>query len=310
MADTDLRDLEIFQAVARHRNFRRAAAELRLSVSLVSQRMKDLEARLGVRLLNRTTRSVAPTEYGERLYERLAPALRDVADALDDIRGRQDRVTGRLRINAPPPAAHMVLAPMIGPFLERYPGVELEIVTDAIFVDIVAEGFDAGVRWEESLAQDMIALSLGPRQRFAIVASPACIARHGMPAEPSDLLGKPMLSVRFRNHVQHAWEFEKDGRTVNIKPTGPLTSTDSQILIAAALDGAGFLATFEGYVEAHVAEGRLVQLMPDWLPSFAGPYLYYPSRRQPPAALAAFIAFVRERTRITPSAGGGRHASL
>ncbi len=291
--------MAIFQAVARHRNFRRAAAELRLSASLVSQRMKDLEARLGVRLLNRTTRSVSPTEYGERLAARLAPALRDVADALEDIRTRQHRITGRLRINAPPPAAHLVLAPMVAPFLHKHPGVELEIVTDATFVDIVSEGFDAGVRWEESLAQDMIAISLGPRERFVIVASPECIARHGLPREPSDLLDKPLLSVRFRNHVQHAWEFEKDSRTVSIKPKGPFTSTDSRVLIDAALDGVGYLATFEGYVRRLIDEGRLVNLMPDWLPSFTGPYLYYPSRRQPPAALAAFIAFVREWTAVT-----------
>ncbi|MCJ9428676.1 LysR family transcriptional regulator [Kordiimonas marina] len=294
MDDHDLRDLTAFAAVARHKSFRRAAAELRVSVSGLSQRMKALEERLGLRLLNRTTRSVAPTEAGERLLARLTPALRDVEDALADIHERQEAVTGRLRINAPPPAAHLVLAPMIGPFLARHPGIQLEIITDSLFVDIVAEGYDAGVRWEESLAGDMIALSLGPTERYALTASPAFLAAHGIPKVPEDLLGKPMLGIRFKNHVQHAWEFEKDGRTVHIRTEGPFVSNDMRLLIGAALDGIGFVGSFEGYARPYIESGELVELLPDWAVSFPGPFLYYPSRRQPPAPLAAFIAFVRD----------------
>src|SRR5215467_9124279 len=184
MADFDLRDLDAFVAVARTRNFRRAAMESRVSVSSLSQRLRDMEERLGVRLMNRTTRSVALTEAGELLLARVAPALLEVGDALDRVRGLRGVPSGRLRINAPPPAVDLVLAPMIGPFLRAYPQVDLEIVAESSFIDIVGGGYDAGVRYGEHLERDMIAISLGPPQRYALVATPDYLARQGRPKHP------------------------------------------------------------------------------------------------------------------------------
>lgn len=297
MDDLDLRDLSAFAAVARHRNFRRAALEQRVSVSTLSERVRALEERLGLRLLNRTTRSVAPTEAGQRLLDRLAPALREVVEAVAQVRGAADDPSGRLRINAPPPAAQLLLAPLVAGFLERFPRVTLEVVTDSALIDIVAEGFDAGVRYEEHLAQDMIAVPLGPPERYVIVASPALLAVHGVPRTPEDLRDRPCLTTRFRSGRQLPWEFEKDGQTLRIQPEARLSSTLTALLIQAAIDGAGFFLAFEGHVRDEVADGRLVTVLDDWCPPFPGPFLYYPSRRQPPPALAAFVAYVAERRR-------------
>ncbi|EWY39544.1 LysR family transcriptional regulator [Skermanella stibiiresistens SB22] len=294
MEEADLRDLHAFAAVARLRNFRRAALEQRMSVSSLSQRLRDLEERLGVRLLNRTTRSVAATEAGENLLRRIAPALAEIAEAVTEARGRQGVATGRLRINAPAPAAQLVLAPMVAPFLKRHPGIDLEIAVDTSLIDIVAEGYDAGVRFEEHLARDMIAVPLGGPQRYAVVASPEFLAAHGTPTEPEDLLGAPTITTRFRSGAILSWEFERDGRVVRIVTDGPFTCSDIRTQIQAALDGLGFMLTFEGYVTAAVERGRLVRVLDGWNQSFPGPFLYYPSRRQPPAALEAFLAFVRE----------------
>lgn len=290
----DLRDLEAFRAVARHKSFRRAAIEQRVSVSGLSQRLRDLEQRLGVRLLNRTTRSVAPTPAGEALLARIGPALDDLFAAVADARDRSAAPRGRLRISAPAPAIDLVLAPMLPPFLARYPEIELEIVAESNFVDIVAGGYDAGIRWEEHLALDMIAVPLGGPQRYAVVAAPDFLAARGVPEEPSDLLGAPMIGTRFSSGVMLPWEFEKAGRTVKISARGPLAANHIPLHIAAAEAGLGFLATFEGYVAGAVAAGRLVRVLDDWCQPFPGPLLYFPSRRQPPAPLAAFVGFVRE----------------
>lgn len=293
MADPDLRDLAAFAAVARLRNFRRAARELRVSVSSLSQRLRDLEARLGVRLLNRTTRSVAPTEAGEQLLRRIGPALSEVTAAVSDVRNLQGRASGRLRINAPAPAAELVLAPMVAPFLKQYPGIDLEITVDPSLIDIVAAGYDAGVRYEEHLAQDMIAVPLGVQQRYVVVASPEFLAAHGVPRTPSDLLGKPAIATVFPSRALLTWEFERRGRVVKIVPSGPFMSGHVGVLRQAALGGLGFLMTFEGYVQDAIAAGKLVTVLDDWCPAFSGPFLYYPSRRQPPPALQAFLGFVR-----------------
>jgi DNA-binding transcriptional LysR family regulator len=211
MRDFDLCDLDAFIAVARTRNFRRAALENRVSASSLSQRLSDMEERLGVRLTNRTTRSVALTEAGELLLARVAPALSEVGAALDQVRGLRDVPSGRLRINAPPPAVDLVLAPMIGPFLHACPHVELDIVAESSFIDIVDAGFDAGVRYGEHLAQDMIAVSLGPPQRYAVVASAQHVAQHGRPEHPKDLLDRCCIRTRFGSGVMLDWEFEKAG---------------------------------------------------------------------------------------------------
>jgi DNA-binding transcriptional LysR family regulator len=292
MKDFDLRDLDAFVAVARTRNFRRAALEQHVSVSSLSQRLRDMEERLGVRLMNRTTRSVALTEAGELLLARVGPVISDVDAALDEIRGLRGMPSGRLRINAPPPAIDLVLASMVAPFLQAHPQIELEIVGDSSFVDIVATGFDAGVRYGEHLAQDMIAVPLGFPQRYAVVASPQYIAQHGRPKHPKDLLDHPAIRTRFGNGVMPDWEFEKAGRIVKVAPPAKLIATYLGLARRAALDGVGFWSTFEGYARDAVDSGELVSVLEDWCPPFPGPFLYYPSRRQPPPALAAFVAFV------------------
>lgn len=291
-----LDDLDAFAAVARHRSFRRAAAARGVSASTLSQALRDLEARLDVRLLNRTTRSVSLTEAGARLLERLSPALADIAAAMDQVHAERGVPAGALRINAPEPAVELVLAPMVAPFLAAYPQVRLEIIAETAFVDIVAQGYDAGVRWGESLAQDMIAVPIAGPQRFCVVASPELIARTGVPQRPQDLLAHPCLRVRFPSGVRPPWEFERDGKELKLEPEGPLTSNSTRLQLAAALAGAGFLSTFEGQVAEHIAAGRLVSVLEDWLPPFPGPFLYYPSRRHLPAALRAFIDFARVRS--------------
>jgi len=294
MRDFDLRDINAFLAVARTRNFRRAALEQRVSVSSLSQRLRDMEERLGVRLMNRTTRRVALTEAGELLLARVGPAMSDVGEALDQVRGLRGVPSGRLRINAPPPAIDLVLAPMVAPFLREYPQIDLEIVSDTSFVDIVAAGFDAGVRYGEHLAQDMIAVSLGPPQLYAVVASPQYVARHGRPKHPKDMLNHACIRTQFGSGAMLDWEFEKAGRVVKVAPPSKLVATHLGLAMRAAIDGVGFWLTFEGYVREAVKSGVLVSVLDDWCAPFPGPFLYYPSRRQLPPALAAFVAFVAD----------------
>lgn len=299
MNGPDLADLQALAAVARLRHFRKAAIELRMSVSSLSQRLRDLEERLGVRLLNRTTRSVSPTEAGAELLAKVTPALGEITEALRETTAKQGRPSGRLRINVPAPAAELTMAPMLAAFLARYPDTELEIMGDAALIDIVAGGFDAGVRYEESLALDMIAVPLGGPERYLCVASPACLAQHGVPQEPGDLLSRPLIATRFASGVALPWEFEREGRVVRIAPRAVLTTNMPHVQVRAAIDGAGFLITFEGYVQEAVKAGALVPVLEDWLPPFSGPFLYYPSRRQPPPALAAFLGFLRDWRRQT-----------
>ena len=209
---SDVHDLEAFIAVARTRNFRRAAVEQRVSVSSLSQRLRDLEERLGIRLINRTTRSVALTQAGDLLLARIAPAMSTITDALDQVRGLSAMPSGRLRINAPAPAVDLVIAPMVAPFLKQFPQIELEIVAQTALIDIVEAGFDAGVRWGEHLAQDMIAIPLGGPQRYAVVATPDVVAKHGRPKHPKDLLDLPCLRTRFRERCD-ARLGVREGRT-------------------------------------------------------------------------------------------------
>jgi len=294
MNDLDLRDLGVFLAVARTRNFRRAALDERVSVSSLSQRLRAMEERLGVRLMNRTTRSVALTEAGELLLARVGPAIQEVSGAIEEMRGLRAMPSGRLRINAPPPAIDLVLAPMVAPFIEAYPQIELEIIAETSFVDIVAQGFDAGVRYGEHLAKDMIAVPLSPPQRYAVVASPDYVARHGKPKHPKDLLDHRCIRIRFGRGALLDWEFEKAGQVVKVSPPPRLIANYPGLVQRAARDGFGFWLTFEGYVREDIKAGRLVSVLDDWCAPFPGPLLYYPSRRQPPPALAAFVAFAGE----------------
>lgn len=297
MDERNLRDLAVFAAVAEERSFRAAARRLNLSVSSLSQRLKELEERLGARLLNRTTRSVAPTEAGETLLARLTPTLIEIENALGALKQSQSEPAGRLRINAPPPAIDLTLAPLLPAFLKRYPKIQAEVVPEARFIDIVAGGFDAGVRYEENLARDMIAISLGPATRFVLAASPARLKQDGQPKHPRDLQECPCLATRLPSGLTLPWEFQKGGRMVKFTPQGPLASATPALQLQAALAGIGYALMFEDYAAAALKSGRLVPLFEDWLPPFPGPLLYYPSRRQPPPALAAFIAFVQEERR-------------
>ena len=285
--------LASFAAVARRRSFRAAAIERGVSASTLSQAVRDLEDELGVRLLHRTTRSVAPTEAGARLLARLAPALADLAAAIDVVHATDGVVAGLLRINAPAPAADLVLAPLLGPFLAKHPHVRAEVVVETALVDIVADGFDAGVRWDESLDQDMVAVPLCGPQRFVVVGAPGLVAAHAVPTHPHDLLQVPCVRLRFPSGRLYPWEFERDGEQLVIEPQGPLVASHGPVLLQAALDGVGFASLFEGYAAEHVAAGRLVRVLEAWLPPFPGPRLYYPSRRLPPPPLRAFVEFVR-----------------
>jgi DNA-binding transcriptional LysR family regulator len=295
MRAPDLDDLAAFAAIARRRSFRAAAVERGVSVSTLSQTLRDLEARLDLRLINRTTRSVALTEAGARLLDRITPALADISRAVEDTLTEAGEATGRLRINAPEPAIELTLAPMIAPFLAANPRVELEIRAETAFVDIVAEGFDAGVRWGESLAKDMIAVPISGPQRYLVIAAPDLVARVGTPTHPRDLLGAPCIRTRFASGLTPAWEFERGGETVRIEPSGPLVGASAHSLIRACCDGVGFYATFEEFARPHLQAGRLVTVLDDWCEPFPGPFLYYPSRRHMPGPLRAFVDFARWR---------------
>jgi DNA-binding transcriptional LysR family regulator len=286
-------DLSTFLALARHKSFRRAADELGCTPSALSHSLKALEERLDVRLFNRTTRSVALTEAGERLLSRVAPAFRDIEDALDDLNNFRGTPVGRLRINASRPSARMVLLPLVARFLEAHPRVGIEIVINNELVDMVSEGFDAGVRFGEIIAQDMIAVPIGPRQRTAIVATPAFFEKHPKPATPEQLKSLPCIGFRFGSGRLYAWEFERGGVELSVEVGGALVLDDQDMMVDAALAGAGIAFTFEDQVKDFVANGMLTRVLEDWCPYYSGFYLYYPSRRQMPAALRAFVDFVR-----------------
>ncbi|MFN3582382.1 LysR family transcriptional regulator [Phenylobacterium sp.] len=300
----DLDALDGFAAIARHRSFRRAAVERGVSASTLSATLRHLETRMGVRLLNRTTRSVALTDAGAALLARLQPALAEIGEAVAEARSAQAVPSGPLRINAPQPAIDLVLAPIVARFLKAYPAVRVEVAAETRFVDIVAEGYDAGVRWGESLAQDMVAVSLCGPQRFALVAAPELIARLGAPEHPRDLLSRPCLQVRYPSGAEPPWEFERAGESVRVSPRGPLVSSNVTALLQGALEGVGFLLAFEEYVRPHVESGRLVEVMTDWSEAFPGPFLYYPSRRTLPSPLRAFVDFVQASRRVRPGPPG------
>jgi DNA-binding transcriptional LysR family regulator len=292
----DLEDLNAFVAVARAGGFRDAARAGRASASGLSEAVRRLEAQLGVRLLNRTTRSVGMTEAGRRLFERLGPALGEVEAALDVVNGFRDRPAGTLRLNVPVSAARLVLPAIVPGFLAAYPEIRLEIVAEDEFVDVLAVGCDAGVRYDERLEQDMIAVPIGPRvQRFATAAAPGYLDRHGRPQHPRDLLRHACI----RTHPGEAlppWEFERDGEVVRIDPPSPLTvgrGGAAELAIAAALAGVGVIHLFEDWLKPQLASGALEPVLEPWWQPFSGPFLYYPGRRLVPAPLRAFIDFIR-----------------
>lgn len=289
MSIAKLNDLHAFATVARLRSFRQAAQALNVSPSALSHALRTLEARLGVRLLNRTTRSVAPTEAGQGLLDRLAPALGDIAAALDEINTYRQSPIGTLRINAPRAAVEFVLAPLAGQFLRENPGMRLELVADNRFVDIVAEGFDAGVRFGERLAQDMVAVPIGPPQRFMVVAAPAYLAECGSPTHPKELATHRCIRQRHPSGKLLNWYFQRGSEKLSIEISGPITVSDMGLAIGPAKDGIGLAFVYEQMAAPLIAQGQLVSVLDDWRPAETGFFLYYSSRRLVPAGLRAFI---------------------
>ncbi|RWD63678.1 MAG: LysR family transcriptional regulator [Mesorhizobium sp.] len=293
----DLNDLQGFLAVARAGGFREAARVTAGSASVLSEAIRRLESQLGVRLFNRTTRSVALTEAGASLLARLAPALGEVEAALDVVNGFRDRPAGTLRLNVPISASRLVLPKIVPGFLAAYPAIRLEVIAEENFVDLLLAGCDAGIRYDERLEQDMIAVPIGPRaQRFTTSASPAYLARHGRPQHPRDLLGHACLRGRFPSGVMTPWEFERDGEVVRVDPTGPLVVSIGggvDLGIDAAIAGVGILWLFEDWVRPHFESGVLEPVLEPWWQEFSGPFLYYPGRRLVPAPLRAFIDYIK-----------------
>jgi DNA-binding transcriptional LysR family regulator len=295
--EIDLTDLNAFLAVARARGFRDGARASGSSASGLSEAVRRLETQLGVRLLNRTTRSVVPTEAGQRLLERLGPALNEVQAALDVVSGFRNRPAGTLRLNVPVSAARLVLPAIVPPFLAAYPEIRLEVFADDSFVDVLAAGCDAGIRYDERLEQDMIAVPIGPRvQRFATAASPAYLDRYGRPQHPRDLLNHACLRGRFSSGMMSPWEFERDGEVVRVDPSGPLLvqiGAASDLAVDAAIAGTGVIYLFEDMLRPHLDSGTLEPVLEPWWQRFSGPFLYYPGRRLLPAPLRAFVDFIK-----------------
>lgn len=293
----DLGDLKAFVAVARAGGFREGARTSGGSASGLSEAVRRLEGQLGVRLLNRTTRSVVPTDAGRTLLERLGPALNEVEVALDRVNSFRDRPVGRLRLNVPVSVARLVLPQIISPFLTTHPDIRLEVITEESFVDVLAAGCDAGIRYEERLEQDMIAVPIGPRvQSFAAAASPAYLDRHGRPEHPRELLGHACLRQRFPSGAMLSWEFERDGEIVRVDPTGPLVVTAggaSDLAVDMAIAALGIVVLFEDWLRPHLDSGALEPVLKPWWQRFSGPFLFYPGRRFVPAPLRAFIDFIK-----------------
>ncbi|AIO37493.1 LysR family transcriptional regulator [Burkholderia latens] len=293
----DLGDLNAFVAVARAKGFREGARVAGASASGLSEAVRRLEAQLGVRLLHRTTRSVSPTEAGARLLARLTPALVEVEAALDVVNTFREKPVGTLKLNVPMSAARLVLPSIVPRFLDAYPEIRVEVIADESFVDILAAGCDAGIRYDERLEQDMIAVPIGPRlQRFATAAAPAYLDRRGRPAHPRDLLDHACLRGRFASGAMPAWEYERDGEVVRVEPSGPLVVQIGgavDLAVDAACAGLGIVHLYEDWLRPHLASGALEPVLDGWWRPFPGPYLYYPGRRFVPAPLRAFVDFIK-----------------
>jgi DNA-binding transcriptional LysR family regulator len=294
MRQPNLSDVALFAAVVEAGGFRTAAQRRGISPSSLSDCVRRLEKELGVRLLNRTTRSLTPTESGARLLERLRPALDEISAALNDLQEDPHNPVGSLRLHVPGVVAHSILPPVLDGFLSRYSGIAVEVTMDNTFVDVIAAGYDAGVRYGESLARDMIAVPIGPRRQcFMAVAAPAYLERHGTPRDPDELSSHRRLGFRFASGKLNVWQFEQGEKIRRIAPEGTLVSSSQDLLIAAACAGHGILYTFEEYIATQLASGQLQPILHDWWQHFEGPYLYYHSRRHVPAPLRAFVDYVK-----------------
>ncbi|PDT11821.1 LysR family transcriptional regulator [Rhizobium sp. J15] len=293
MRATDLSELAAFAAVARHKSFRKAGEERGVTASAVSHAVLNLEDRIGIRLLNRTTRSVSLTEAGELLISHLDPAFGGMVAALDALNRYRDTPFGKVRINVPTSIGPFVIGHVIGPLLKRNPNLQLEINATDRLVDIVEEGFDAGIRFGERITEGMIALRIKPRIRLVVVGSPAYFEARPKPETPHDLKRHLCIQNMFPSGARYAWEFEKDGQTVSFQPTGPLSLDDHELMLQAALGGVGLAYIWEPRAEKAIARGELIQVLDDWCQLEEPLYLYYPSRRHMSAGFRAVIDAMR-----------------
>ncbi|WP_215745656.1 LysR family transcriptional regulator [Gluconobacter sp. P1C6_b] len=293
----ELDDLSVFVAVARAGGFREAARVSGLSASGLSEALRRLETRLGARLLHRSTRSISLTETGARLFERLSPALAEISAALDTVHAQTDLPAGTIRLNVPANVARTVLPGILSPFLSAHPQIRVDVTVEDSFVDILASGADAGIRYEERLEQDMIAVPVGPvTQRVLTAAAPSYLSAKGRPQHPSELLKHACLRLRFAGGAPAMWEFEKNGEVIRLDPPGPLLvqpGSACDLLVETALSGLGIVCLFEDWLAPHIRSGALEVVLEDWAPPFSGPMLYYSGRRQLPPPLRAFVDFIR-----------------
>ncbi|RIV78192.1 LysR family transcriptional regulator [Pelagerythrobacter aerophilus] len=286
-------ELDAVLAIARRRSFRAAALDLEMSTTALSNAVGKLERQLGVRLFNRTTRSVSLTDAGRDFVERIGPALQDIHDAMNAARSQQEIPSGTLRINAFATAAREILSPLILNFLKLYPQVNIDLVTEGRLVDVVAEGFDFGVRSRDLVPSDMIAVPLGPARRNVVVGSPAYFQTHGKPLVPPDLLHHACLRIRLPNGAPYRWQFEKNGQPAQIDVAGPITLDEASLSRIALLEGAGIGYVMESDVRDDLEAGQLEMVLEDWTPQLAPLALYYPGSRHPSAAFKAFIDLAR-----------------
>src|SRR6266550_956262 len=292
----NLNDLLYFLAIARERSFTKAAAKLGLSQSALSHTIRDLEEGLGVRLLTRTTRSVAPTQAGERLLRNLAPHFDEIEAELASLSDLREKPSGTIRITATDYAADTILWPKLMKLLRAYPDIKVEIIVDYGLTDIVAQRYDAGVRAGEQVAKDMIAVRIGPDMRMAVVGAPSYFRLRTEPRRPQDLIGHNCINLRLPTHGGlYAWEFEKGNRELKVRVEGQFTFNSTGPMLNAALAGLGLAYVPEGLVQPHIAKGRLTRVLADWCPPYPGYHLYYPSRRQPSAAFALVVDTLRYR---------------
>ncbi|MDB5441267.1 MAG: LysR family transcriptional regulator [Caulobacteraceae bacterium] len=296
MKRDELGDLMAFLAVAEERSFTRAAARLGTSQSAVSHTVRRLEARLGIRLVTRTTRNVALTEAGEQLAGTLRPAFDDIDDRLSALSQLRERPAGTIRITTSLHAAETILWPAAAKLLAAWPDVKIELSIDQTLTNIVADRFDAGVRLGEQVEKDMVAVRIGPELRMAVVGSPAYFAQRPAPDTPQDLIDHSCINLRLPTlGGLYAWEFEKDGRELHVRVEGQLVLNQIPMILQAAADGAGLACVLDAQAQAYLADGRLVRVLADWCPPFAGYHLYYPSRRQPTPAFALLVEALRYR---------------
>ncbi|MGL4932299.1 MAG: LysR substrate-binding domain-containing protein [Aeromonas sp.] len=290
---TDLAELAVFAAVARHRSFSKAALELGVSASALSHSLKGLEARLGVRLLNRSTRAVVPTEVGQRLLAQLLPTLNTLEDALSELARNSDEPVGRLKLCAPRGAIKSLLAPVLIDYLRRYPKMQVEVVEQELMPRLIEDGYDAAIFYGDLLPKEMIGIPLGPPQRYLVVGSPAYLAEHGTPAHPSELSRHACIGYRLTPHHHYRWAFAADGNMLEIEVTGPLTTSTPTLYLGAAEAGLGLAYCLEEEVSQQVAQGKLLTVLEPWCPTFAGFYLFYPSRHQLSRGLRILIDMLK-----------------